>query len=469
MKALAKVKLPIATPSDLTPQKGANSVLAESAMEQALFREQVIDSIYKSSAEKNMFQLPRETDRSHPRFSSDARSTHKPLFKDNANLDYHEGFHNEYDVSGLFKMADEHQKENSANLELLEVQKPLFQHDWEDAKDTSKIADSIANIDQLTSIYQDKFEPRESSRQNTTLLGTTFLKGNQTLNTSVGAILGKTLNTSNSQVANTFIQRKQDRKLTIDQSTMLPNTDQKAEMQQDSHIRGAEIDWSRFQMSFYEPQMDTFGLGYKDEENLEHLLTSAIESAKKQRSLRYTNDGLPFPDHSKVEGNFDWEIPLLNQDEFDFPAVPLGEPKQLTTIPENFTEEMYATLAANYQLADFGFDLHPPSEDFFVQPSEVPMLTWDEMFPDLEQRLLGFIRKGSKSKKSPSSSDSTASIEFKDLIEQLGISEPANEQAPEKVGAVDTIQCLLQMAMAGKIEIKQRDILAVSSVYLAAV
>lgn len=449
-----------------TPAKQGESVNTESAMEQALFREQAIDSIYRQSGDKSRFQLAKDGDLSAGRASSVSKNAQAPQFNEDVLAGYPVDFQNEYDVSGLFKMANEYMSDSKAKASLFSKQKPGMEGLLEDKHEISKLADSIAHIDHLTTFYQDKFKPTESKRANTSMANVTFAFHDQSLNVSDEIVLGRTLNMTGIQGTSMFTQRKMDRKLIIDQSTMLPNTEQKAMMEDSSDASHVSINWNKFAINIFDqskalPFEDELG----DESMVDDLVLSFIESARKERP----QSKLELPDQGWDGRNADWERALLEQPHLGGNIDQERAFRNLTTITENFTDEMYGTLGPDVNLDNFPFYKLPPTEDFYSEPQDVGVVNWEEQYASLEKRMTSMIETKLKTSRGSSPGSIDQRVFFDDLIPELTFKDQALPDPNAKVGVVDAIQGLLQMAMMGKVTINQRDVLAASPVSISLV
>lgn len=468
MRALVKVKLPTSTPQNTTPAKDPAPSVSDNGLEQALFRDQTIDSIYKQSGDKNLFQLHKEDDR-----GSAGRSSVKPRYSfnqvgDEFGLGHQPDFPNEFNVSGLFNMASEFLGESKQKRGFFSREKPGNEYDREGKEEISRLADSVANIDHMASFIQEKFEPRQSRKPNNSILGRTFGATDQTLNTSIGANLGRTLNQSNIQGMSIYQQRKMDRKLIVDQSTMIGLTEMKDKKADDPNHSDANINWNMFIANIFDhskvilPQEDV-----ELNENLDNLVAELIESSRKPRGEYKVETEALRQDQTWHADPYDWNRERADDAEYYGEALGVQPPHHLTTIPENFTDEMFGTLGPDANLDNLPFSNFFEENDYFSAPPEIPASSWEVQYQDLEKKLLFLIEKNSKSKRLDSSRSKSTSVEFEKLLPNLTFEDPRADESNQKIGIVDAIQALLQMAMNDKVLLAQNSVLALSPVHIS--
>lgn len=467
---MAKIKLPTSTPPQTTPGKSAKSRYTESAIEEPLFQERGIDSLYNVSGQKDRFQMVNPEGSSLKKLSNN-RDSSAGLFQMDNNYDYEQGaFASDYDVSGLFHMADQAMGNRTYREELFSKEKIKDGIATKELKDANRMADSIILLDKLENLYTDKFEQKGNIKNYDTTLNRT-----QVLQES--GFLHQAENTSTNQPHQTSMydislaqNKRLNKRIISDESTMLPTTDMKISFGGDASVIVGGIDWSKFQVTLL-GQEDTSEtpLIAADDKDVTNALVSILRSASKLRND--TTFGRPEGDSEDIErmrqnSGFKDTSNLLNQITFSKPNLGVDPINHLSTINENMTDEMFGTLMPGYQAGLGDWDYLERIEDVQDVPFANDIMDDGIFSEEVEERCSKMLNLSMIQSKRVPFITNTYGVEFDSLVPNLTL-EPQKRDDPDiKVDMVQAIQYFLKMAMNNQIAIHQENVLSVSPVYL---
>ena len=236
----------------------------DTAIEHPLFKEESLDSVYRRSAEKNLFEMPRESHLTDSKQSS-------VQFKIPPTPEYLAGAEIEYDPSALFWAAEQ----IAGNL------KSSFQDLDDEAREISKINETTLLLEKLVPSLEQKFITRKIIRGDHSFSTTRIdpdARNVSFLNQDQTGVAGF------SDMLNTFQERGKNRKLNFDESTILPDSGFHSNFS-NSHTAASSINWNNFDMDVnaedvLKDEKDKGVLNHLDQD-LTFLMNSVPSSAQK--------------------------------------------------------------------------------------------------------------------------------------------------------------------------------------------
>jgi hypothetical protein len=219
-KAVATLKkMPVPLTYIETPTKRKTDF----TIEQPLLREDTIDSAFKRSAEKNLFELPRDEQGLSSKNSS-------AQFKMPQTPEYYPSFGAEYDHGALFKAAEAY---TSSMNNIYRTQSD------EDAREISKYMETTLLLDKIGTTFESKFLSKQPAQN----------ASERHIRVDMNISDRTNLTLPQGEQNRTMNSKQKARRLNYDESTYLPEATLNRSDEYLSEDRPIQtIDWNKFDM-----------------------------------------------------------------------------------------------------------------------------------------------------------------------------------------------------------------------------
>ena len=287
---MVKKRMPEATPAKPEGHLVGGSEAKDYQIEQALLKEESVDSMYKKSAEKNMFEIAR----------SETGSKNKQTLSRRSNLPGYglgedQAFErNDYDLNSMFQEVDRRLANRPASINLFESSRPTYNDDSrEEDQEAKRLYEASSMLDQYAGRFEGQFLPKVVHRDEISLLNV-----NRTVLGDVSRGPNATgLDMSMHQMS--YLQgyvdsgrKKNNRKVCFDESTYLPGRGlREAGVMDSSEEKQLEVDWSSYRFAGLLQEKDIELPSVEADYELSAVIKSVVNSTMKPSNSSLTRKG----------------------------------------------------------------------------------------------------------------------------------------------------------------------------------